>query len=325
MTSSSNGGHGEAVYEYQEEYVRNSRGMKLFSCAWVPKGNTPPKAVVFLCHGYAVECSVMMRGTGERLASAGFAVYGLDYEGHGRSDGLRGYVPDFHALVADCDAFFVSKATATHSRSGRRFLLGESMGGAVAILLHRARPDFWSGAVLVAPMCKIADDMKPHPVVVNILKAMTGIIPTWKIVPTKDVVDCAHRLQEKRDEIRGNPYCYKGKPRLKTALELLKVSLDIEANLLHQVTLPFLIVHGGADKVTDPSVSELMYQSAASQDKTLKLYPGMWHALTFGESPDNIHTVFHDIISWLDQRTEDWSEIEQKARHDDQQQLHGNK
>lgn len=86
--------------------------------------------------------------------------------------------------------------------------------------------------------------------------------------------------------------------------------------------MPFLIVHGGADKVTDPSVSELLYQSAASQDKTLKLYPGMWHALTFGESPDNIHTVFGDIISWLHQRSEDSSEMEHKARHDDQQLLH---
>jgi alpha-beta hydrolase superfamily lysophospholipase len=29
------------------------------------------------------------------------------------------------------------------------------MGGAVALLLHRKKPDFWDGAVLVAPMCKV--------------------------------------------------------------------------------------------------------------------------------------------------------------------------
>jgi len=312
-------------HEYQEEYVRNSRGMSLFACRWLPgkrwrtkQGPRPPKALVFLCHGYAVECGVTMRGTGERLARAGYAVYGLDYEGHGRSDGLQGYVPDFQALVQDCDDYFTSVARSHPHR--RRFLLGESMGGAVALLLHRARPDFWAGAVLVAPMCKIADDMRPHPVVVNILRAMTSIIPTWKIVPTADVIDAAYRMQDKRDEIRGNPYCYKDKPRLKTAFELLKVSLDVEANLLRKVSLPFLIVHGGADKVTDPSVSELLYQSAASQDKTLKLYPGMWHALTSGESPNNIRTVFQDIIAWLDHRSTEelLPELEQKARHDHQ-------
>ncbi|PVH33415.1 hypothetical protein PAHAL_8G001400 [Panicum hallii] len=316
-------------HEYQEEYVRNSRGMSLFACRWLPgkrwrnkDPHRPPKALVFLCHGYAVECGVTMRGTGERLARAGYAVYGLDYEGHGRSDGLQGYVPDFQALVQDCDDYFASvvRSHADVRHKSRRFLVGESMGGAVALLLHRARPDFWTGAVLVAPMCKIADDMRPHPVVVNILRAMTSIIPTWKVVPTADVIDAAYRMQEKRDEIRGNPYCYKDKPRLKTAFELLKVSLDVEENLLHKVSLPFLIVHGGADKVTDPSVSELLYQSAASQDKTLKLYPGMWHALTSGESPNNIRTVFQDIIAWLDHRSsmEEPPEVEQKARHDDQ-------
>lgn len=344
MTSSSNNGGrpddgGEVVldHEYQEEYVRNSRGMSLFACRWLPavagkRGRAPaPKALVFLCHGYAVECSVTMRGTGERLARAGYAVYGLDYEGHGRSDGLQGYVPDFDALVLDCDEYFTSVVAAAAQSQSKdahqlpRFLLGESMGGAVALLLHRRRPEYWSGAVLVAPMCKIADDMRPHPLVVNILRAMTTIIPTWKIVPSNDVIDAAYRSQEKRDEIRSNPYCYKDKPRLKTAYELLKVSLDLEHNLLHQVSLPFLIVHGGADKVTDPSVSELLYQSAASQDKTLKFYPGMWHALTSGESPDNIQAVFQDIIAWLDHRSPDTeqeelvsSEVEQKAKHDDQ-------
>ena len=37
-----------------------------------------------------------------------------------------------------------------------RYLLGESMGGAVALLLHRKKPDYWDGAILAAPMCKVS-------------------------------------------------------------------------------------------------------------------------------------------------------------------------
>lgn len=33
--------------------------------------------------------------------------------------------------------------------------MGESMGGAMALRLHRKKPDYWDGAVLVAPMCKV--------------------------------------------------------------------------------------------------------------------------------------------------------------------------
>ena len=132
-------------------------------------------------------------------------------------------------------------------------------------------------------------------------------------------------------QIRANPYVYEGRPRLKTAYELLMISLDIEKwlhevpysnifnsicnvlqlplimvlmNYLMQVSLPFLIVHGEADRVTDPSVSKLLYASAKSVDRTLKLYPNMWHGLTFGEPPENTELVFSDIIAWLGKRSE---------------------
>ncbi|KAL6977303.1 acylglycerol lipase, partial [Sarracenia purpurea var. burkii] len=108
-------------------------------------------------------------------------------------------------------------------------------------------------------------------------------------------------LQRVRVLIRSNPYCYKGRPRLKTGNELLMASLDLE-HRLHEVSFPFLVIHGDDDKVVDSSVSELLYNSASSADKSFKLYPGMWHSLTYGELPGNINVVFSDIIGWLNDR-----------------------
>ncbi|GAU11226.1 hypothetical protein TSUD_342160 [Trifolium subterraneum] len=59
-------------------------------------------------------------------------------------------------------------------------------------------------------------------------------------------------------------------------------------------------MHGETDTVTDPEVSRALYERASSKDKTIKLYPGMWHGLTSGEPDDNIEKVFEDIITWLD-------------------------
>ncbi|PKA48525.1 hypothetical protein AXF42_Ash017424 [Apostasia shenzhenica] len=286
--------------KYDEEFVLSRRGLKLLTCRWIPV-SVEPKALIFLCHGYAMECSISMRGTAIRLVKAGFAVYGIDYEGHGKSSGLQGYVPSFDGLVDDCLHHFKSICEKPENKKKQRFLLGESMGGAVALLLHRKAPVYWNGAVLVAPMCKIADEMKPHPVVINILKKLSNVIPKWRIIPTQDIIDVAFKSPEKREEIRSNPYCFKGRPRLKTAQELLLVSLDIEKNL-DMVSLPFLIVHGGDDVVTDPSVSKLLYELASSKDKTFKLYPGMWHALTFAEPLESIDLVFNDIVVWLNER-----------------------
>lgn len=72
--------------------------------------------------------------------------------------------------------------------------------------------------------------------------------------------------------------------------------------------------------MTDPSVSNLLYETACSKDKSFKLYPGMWHSLTYGELPENIDVVFEDVTSWLDDRVamrETQLEHEQKFENDE--------
>ncbi|KAG9443811.1 hypothetical protein H6P81_015151 [Aristolochia fimbriata] len=287
-----------AVY-YHEGYTRNSRGLMLFTCSWLPE--SPIKALIFLCHGYGMECSNFMRECGVRLSAAGYAVFGMDYEGHGRSRGPRCYIKKFENVVDDCENYFKSICEKDEYREKRRFLYGESMGGAVTLLLHKRDPTYWHGAVLVAPMCKISEKMKPPPVVVNLLTRMEELIPKWKIVPTRDVIDSAFKDPVKREEIRHNKLIYQDKPRLKTALEVLRTSMNLE-DTLHEVTLPFIVLHGGADKVVDPEVSRALYERAGSSDKTMKLYPGMWHGLTSGEPDQNVEIVFDDIVGWLDKR-----------------------
>ncbi|GAB2281514.1 hypothetical protein Dimus_016099 [Dionaea muscipula] len=219
----------EMDFTYAEEYIRNSRDVELFTCRWLP--SSPPKALVFLCHGYGMECSGYMRDCGIRLACAGFAVIAMDYEGHGRSKGARCYIKKFDNIVNDCSDFFKSVCGQDEYVQKRRFLYGESMGGAVALLVHRKDPSFWHGAVLVAPMCKISEKLKPHPMVVDILTRIEDVIPKWKIVPTKDVIDSAFRDPYKREKIRKNKLIYQQKPRLKTALEMLRTSMNLERSL----------------------------------------------------------------------------------------------
>lgn len=51
-------------------------------------------------------------------------------------------------------------------------------------------------------MCEqISEKVKPHPVVINLLTRVEDIIPKWKIVPTKDVIDAAFKDPVKREEV----------------------------------------------------------------------------------------------------------------------------
>lgn len=290
----------ETDIKYEEGFVLNSRGMKLLATSWIP-ANENPKALIFMCHGYAMECSITMDSTARRLANGGYAVYGIDYEGHGKSYGLPGLVKNFDTIIDDCFRHFSTICEKPENKKKMRYLLGESMGGAVALLLHKKKPEYWDGAILAAPMCKIADDIKPNAFVLRILSALSKVAPTWQIVPTQDIIDVAFKVPEVRQQIRANQYCFKGKPRLRTGYELSRVATKIEETL-DEVSLPFLILHGEEDRVTDPSVSKQLHEVASSKDKTLKLYSGMWHGLLYGEPPENLEIVFKDIFNWIEER-----------------------
>lgn len=48
--------------------------------------------------------------------------------------------------------------------------------------------------------------MKPHPVVISLLTQVEDVIPRWKIVPTKDVIDAAFKDPAKREKVRAKTF-----------------------------------------------------------------------------------------------------------------------
>lgn len=87
-------------------------------------------------------------------------------------------------------------------------------------------------------------------------------------------------------------------------------------NCHSQVSIPFIVLHGEEDKVTDKAVSIQLFKVASSSDKTMKLYEGMWHGLLYGEPEENTQIVFRDILNWLDERVATGnSRIEMELKH----------
>ncbi|KAJ4770309.1 alpha/beta-Hydrolases superfamily protein [Rhynchospora pubera] len=285
-----------------ESYERNSRGLEVFSKSWLPETSNI-KALVFFCHGYGDTCTFFFEGIAKKIASAGYGVFALDYPGFGLSEGLHGYIPSFNAIVDDVVEHFSKIRENPEYRGKPCFLFGQSLGGAVALKVHFKQPDRWDGAILVAPMCKIADGVAPPWALQQILILVAKFLPKEKLVPQKDLADLALKETKKRDQCAYNVIAYKDKPRLGTALELLRTTQEIERRL-EEVTLPLLILHGEADVVTDPSVSKALYEKAKSSDKKLCLYKDAWHSLLEGESDDTIFRALDDIISWLDSHSE---------------------
>lgn len=254
-----------------------------------------------MVHGYGNDISWTFQATAIFLAQKGFACFALDIEGHGRSQGIRAYVPNVDLVVQDALSFFNSVKKNPSFNGLPCFLYGESMGGAICLLIHFADPKGFDGAILVAPMCKISDKVKPRWPIPQVLTFLAKFLPTLAIVPTEDLVDKSVKGEKKKVIANSNPLRYKGKPRLGTVLELLRVT-DYLSGRLCDVSTPFIVLHGSADVVTDPSVSRALYEEAKSEDKTIKIYDGMMHSLLFGEPDENVEIVRSDILAWLNGR-----------------------
>ncbi|KAG6638597.1 hypothetical protein CIPAW_10G045400 [Carya illinoinensis] len=272
-----------------KSFYTSPRGLKLFTRSWLPlsTSSSNPRGLICMVHGYGNDISWTFQATPIFLAQNGFACFAIDIEGHGQSQ--------------DCLSFFNFVKQETRFRGLPSFLFGESMGGAICLLIHFADPKGFDGAVLVAPMCKISETVSPKWPIPQVLSFVARFLPTLPIVPTGDLLANSVKVDEKKIIAVMNPMRYKGKPRLGTVVELLRVT-DYLSKRLNEVSLPFLVVHGSADYVTDPNVSRALYEEAKSEDKTIKIYEGMMHSLLFGETDENIEVVRNDILKWLNDR-----------------------
>jgi len=177
------------------------------------------------------------------------------------------------------------------------------MGGAVALEISLRQPFAYRGMILLAPMCKISDKIKPPRFVVFLIEWLAALLPERPWFPSKDVIDSAYRLPEIRSQARSCPWAYRCKPRLRTAVTLIRFCDYLERRLTN-VSTPFLLCHGTADKVTDPEISKELFMKSTSADKTLKLYEGMWHSLLH-EPKDKKEKVWNDMSEWVAERSRD--------------------
>ncbi|KAL5553165.1 hypothetical protein UlMin_040566 [Ulmus minor] len=286
----------------EEWYERSSKGLEIFCKSWMPEQGVPIKGVLCFCHGYGDTCTFFFEGIAKRIAAAGYAVHALDHPGFGLSEGLHGYIPSFDELADNAIEHYRKIKGRSELRGLPHFILGQSMGGAITLKVHLKEPLEWDGVILVAPMCKIAEEVKPPPPVLKALTLMSKVLPKAKLIPQKDMSKLFFRDPSKRKLGDYNVISYGDQTRLRTAVELLKATSDIERQL-EKVSSPLLILHGAADKVTDPLVSQFLYEKAASKDKTLKLYEEGYHCILEGEPDERIFTVLDDIITWLDSRS----------------------
>jgi len=93
----------------------------------------------------------------------------------------------------------------------------------------------------------------------------------------------------------NDPLVFHGKTPARLAAESLKAMLRVTAEA-GRISLPFIVVQGGEDRLVDPAGAQMLYDRASSVDKTIRAYDGLYHEV-FNEPERAL--VLKDVETWL--------------------------
>jgi len=230
----------------------------------------------------------------QALAAKGVAVYAFDHRGHGASGGARQRVDSVAQLAGDTEA--VLAEAAKRNPSVPLFLYGHSMGGLVAAHLaaqDAAKPRL-AGVVLSSAALALPPTASGGArAVVGGLSLLAPGLPL-EAVDEKQIV----RQPEARAELARDPAIQRDKVPARTIDAILDGVLALKP-LMPAITLPVLILHGGADRVTPPEGSRKLAQQAGSQDKKLVIFEPALHSLL--QEPEG-PLVLAEIVGFVDAR-----------------------
>jgi len=273
--------------DHQEGFLKGVRDANIYYQRWLPEGES--KAILLIVHGLA-EHSGRYMNVVNHLVPLGYAVYGLDHLGHGRSDGARTYVEHFEDFANTLKRYF-DMVRGWHP-DAPIFLLGHSMGGLISaayLLDHQAE---LAGAVLSAPSVQVPDSTSSTTIVIS--KVLAAWLPRFGVMQLEAAG--VSRDPAVVQAYLSDPLTYTGRITARMAAELLKTMQRVTAEAT-KITLPIMLVQGSQDRLVNPDGARILYNTVNSADKTIKIYDGLYHeVLNEPEHPQ----VLGDVAAWLE-------------------------
>ena len=271
--------HTEGRFKGQRNFVLHYQG-------WLPAEH--PQAILLVVHGLA-EHSGRYLNLVEYFVPRGYAIYGYDQQGHGKSQGLRGYVDKFSDYLNDLKIFF--DIVSSEHKNTKIFLLGHSMGVTIATAYAVNYQSELAGLILSAPVLKMSPNVSRLEIIMA--RLLSVLLPKMGI--TAIDASTISRDQTVVDAYIGDPLVYRGKIRARLGAELIKTMQKLPPRM-PEINLPILIMHSTSDRLSNPGGSRMLYELVKSQDKTLKYYEGLFHEI-FNE-PEHVK-VLADLETWL--------------------------
>lgn len=264
-------------------------GIKIYGIDW-PCEN--PCAVVGIIHGLG-EHVHRYEHVVDYFHQHNIAVIGYDRRGHGRSGGKKGHTTSYKAFLDEIGQLAVeAEERYPHTPV---FLYGHSMGGNLLLsYIIRRHPNI-QGAIVSAPHIRLA--FQSSAVMVALGRMMKGVFPGFTQPNGLDVEQISRDAAEV-EKYKNDPYVH-NKLTAITGMGMLESAAALD-KYQGAFPVPLLLMHGGADGITDPQGSE-DFAKRVTGDVTFKKWEGLYHEIHNEPEKEEVIAL---IVNWINEHLE---------------------
>lgn len=231
-----------------------------------------PLAVIVVYHGFLAHGRYpTVKYAAQLLAEAGYLVVSFDLPGHGESPGERGLLPSVDELIRigkDVSDYAMSLTTGEK----KLFLLGSSLGGAIALAVALQMNNQVDGVCMLAPMLGLSISQPVR----LLLQGIASISSSWEMIPSSATsAESQYRDATKRAECENDEFVVKKKYiRVGSASTCVNL-VEYVKERFSQVECPFLIMVADQDVVVDNQGALDLYEHCHSTKRTFKRYSAL--------------------------------------------------
>ena len=274
--------------EHREGTFTGSGDTQLYYQAWLPEST--PKGILMIVHGFG-EHSGRYPAYVDHLPGRGFAIYGFDHRGHGKSPGQRGHINSWDEYRGDVRAFY-KMVLAAHP-DAPLFIFGHSMGSLIVLdyILHDSAG--LAGTILSGTVIEPVG--VGSPLLKAVARVLSALVPTFKLQLGLDPEGIS-TLPEVVQTYQADPLVH-GDSSARWGAESMKTLAWILPRA-NEINLPVLFIHGSADPFNTATGTQAYFEQVTYEDKAIKIYPGSYHE---PHNDKDAAQVVKDVSNWLEQ------------------------
>jgi caffeoylshikimate esterase len=222
--------------------------------------------------------------------------YGLEFSNHGKSNDFTtnnlGLVNDINDLINDLNMLLI------HIKYNLPiFIIAESMGAGVCIKNAIINNPKINGYIFLAPLCGIADEIKPNIIMKNILIYGSYLYPSFILSNNSAEKVC---MYDKYNQNKINCVYNNKDFKIATGRECYNLSIWIESNC-DKFNDNILIIQSTNDKITCVNKTKEFFYNCSSINKELFLLDEGNHTVLVPRYKDDYYPqiVYYKIINYI--------------------------